>query len=161
MAPPIGPLVDEGTGDRRAAMAQGLIDLAAFLATHGVPLPGGDKLTLSVRVKPGAARGERIEALQEIADRMGVPVTSPPDPVTGKPYGLLEARREFGPVALVATVAPEGCRHLVERQDALAGKAGADARLAYHVALDEADGQLADEADALAVIAAAEAEAAA
>ena len=57
------PLIDEGSGTARAALAQGLGDLAAFLATNpGVPLPGGTALAISVRV-PGTARGERIAAL--------------------------------------------------------------------------------------------------
>lgn len=147
MALTFDPLIEEGTGDARAAMAQGFTDLAAFLATHpAVPLPGGTTLTISVRV-PGGPRGKRIEALEEIAERMGVPVT-------GEPCGLLEARREFGPVALVAHVAPEGSRHLTERLDALGSRTDAEALRAYEAALDEVDQQLAEEADVAARLAA-------
>jgi hypothetical protein len=166
MAPTI-PLVEEGSGDDRAAFIADLIALATFYATHEhAPLPGrnGDgRVTLAVRV-PGASRGERLEALADIAERMGTREAEVPDPVTGEPYGALEARRQFSRVALAARVGPEGSRHLAERQDELRRRvtlADADACALYTAALDDADLQLAEEAHATVVIAEAGIEAAA
>jgi hypothetical protein len=166
MAPTI-PLVEEGTGDDRAAFIADLIALAAFYEIHkDAPLPGRDgtgRVNLPIWV-PGASRGEHLEAIADIAERMGVREEEPIDPVTKKRTGTLRARREFSRIALVAHVGPEGSRHLAERQDELRlrlVRADADACALYAAALDEADRQLAEEANAAIVIAEAGIEAAA
>lgn len=167
MAPPIGPLVDEGTGEDRAAFIADLIAIAAFYATHeDFPLPGKDadgRVTLAIQV-PGESRGVRLEALAVIAERMGGREAEVPDPVTGRLYGLLMARKEFSRVSIAAVVGPDDSRYLARRQDALrqrAAEADDGTATAYESAMNEVDGQLADEADAGVTIAAADAEAAA
>jgi hypothetical protein len=158
MGPTI-PLVKEGSGNDRAAFIADLIALAAFYTQHGdAPLPGKDadgRVTLPVPV-PGTSRGERIEALAEIAEQLGVCEAEVPDPVTGKRNGALEARRPFSRIAVVARVSPEGSRHLTDRQDELhlrLVRADADAVALHTAALDEADLQMAEEAHATIVIA--------
>jgi hypothetical protein len=157
MGPTI-PLAGEGNRDARTERGRCLTKAGAFLVTHeGVPLPGSENRPQILQIPvAGRARGERIAELERIADAMGVAVTSPRDPVTGREYGALEARVDLGDVHLVAHVGPEGSRHLTDRQDELhlrLVRADADTCALYAAALDEADLQLAEEAHATVVIA--------
>lgn len=94
------PLVSEGSGADRAALVGGLTELAAFLVTHpDVPLPGiGGRVILTIPVPQGPEwpRGRRLEALDEIAVRLGVQVV--------KRHGTLYAERDFAGVLLQAHV---------------------------------------------------------
>lgn len=96
-------LITEETREARGAadapgIAVGLLDLATWYATHpSAPLVTP---TLNIPVPPGA-RGERIAALQEIADALGVDVVEQKGP-NGEPDGTLVAERWFGPVRVEA-----------------------------------------------------------
>jgi hypothetical protein len=79
-----------------AAFVTGLIDVAVHYAVHtGTPLPV-PRLSIPVR---GGTRGERIDALDEIADRLEVEVALRD--------GTLVAERWFGPVLVEAHLDPE------------------------------------------------------
>jgi hypothetical protein len=89
------PPVEAVSMDARTEMARCLTAAASFIAVHDVPLPGAGKVYLSIRVPPGP-RGERIEALQQIAEQLGTTLV--------KRRGALFAEKEFGVVVLEAHV---------------------------------------------------------
>jgi hypothetical protein len=73
---------------RRTGLSAGLRELAAWLDTHpGSPLPD---VRATFRI-PQGPRGQRVDAVQEVADWLGVPVGEDRE-------GNLLAERRFGPV---------------------------------------------------------------
>jgi hypothetical protein len=84
---------------KRADLSAGLRALAAWLDTHpGGPLPDV-RATYPI---PEGPRGMRVDALQEVADLLGVEVTE-------DDHGNLLAGRPFGPVPAGAALAhPDG-----------------------------------------------------
>lgn len=84
-------LVRTGSAEQRAALVAGLRDLAdAIEHDPGFPLPGVDgHVRLPIPV-PGRCRGERVEALAVISERLGADIVPR--------NGALVAERRFGPV---------------------------------------------------------------
>jgi hypothetical protein len=76
----------------------GLVDLATWYATR----PSAPLVTPTLNIPvPDGTRGERISALDVIAERLGVAVTEHRGP-DGKPDGTLFAERWFGGVRVEA-----------------------------------------------------------
>ncbi len=87
------------SAEARASLSAGLRALAAWLDTHpGSPLPD---VHADFRI-PAGPRGQRIAALEEVADWLGVPVE-------GDASGVLTAGRMFGPVPALGRIGrPDG-----------------------------------------------------
>ena len=87
------------TGSDRAALIQGLIDLAAFLETHpGVPVASyeGSVARMELMVFPQGTMSERCEGVDAIASLIGEAAQTP--------QGLNNyvTERHFGPVSYKA-----------------------------------------------------------
>ncbi|HEX4818435.1 MAG TPA: hypothetical protein VFV66_37335 [Nonomuraea sp.] len=98
------------THDRRSALINGLIDLAAFLEAHpDVPVP----FSVTVHHFPGQASDDDQRAeIDQIAALVGSEIA-----YEDSPYGHYATSRLFGPVEYraVAVLAAARARHAAER----------------------------------------------
>ena len=85
------------SAQKRVALTTGLRDLAIYLDTHpGSPVPD----VRAVFRLPYGPRGAQVDAVQEVADWLGVPVVADES-------GTLIASRNFGPLSAEARLEAE------------------------------------------------------